>query len=127
MPSSVNPHVYLSKVMSSFCFPVTSSENPSSLSAKVRKSLIGHIQDFSSDNVIKKATLSISHCNSFDFQNVLTPRQKIAIHQELEFRKQGFQPFSSETDGNVDKELSRTNTRNLQNFMFTKPPGPETR
>ena len=116
------------KVISSFCFPITSSENPSFLSAKVRKSLIGHIQDFSSDNVIKNAKLSISWVNSFDLQNVLTPRQKTAIRQELEFRKQGFQPFSSETDGNVDKELSRTNTRNSKNkFTFTQPQGLETR
>ena len=93
----------------------------------MRKSLIGHIQDFSSDNVINKAKLSISQVNPFNLQNVLTPRQKIAIHQELEFRKRGFQPFSSETDRNVEEELSRTNTRNFKKITFTKSPGPETR
>ena len=31
-------------------------------------------------------------------QLVLTERQKLAIEQELQFRRQGFQAFSSQTD-----------------------------
>ena len=88
--------------------------------------MIGHIQDFSSDNVIKISALFLVLLG-FLLQNVLTPRQKLAISQELDFRKQGFPAFSPETDGNitpsrdVGKEAPRSQSRNQNSFTFTKP------
>ena len=55
---------------------------PPELSAKERKALLGHLGNLDLDNVEKL---------------VLTPRQKLAIQQELEYQRRGLAPFTDPT------------------------------
>ena len=56
------------------------------LTSKERKSLIGHLQTVKSENI------------------VLTERQKLALRQEREFQRQGFSPFSPDSDPGIQSE-----------------------
>ena len=56
------------------------------LTSKERKSLIGHLQTVKSENI------------------VLTERQKLALRQEREFQRQGFSPFSPDSDPGSQSE-----------------------
>ena len=81
------------------------------LSSKVRQSLIGHLIDDiqSSEKVIFQNAVSVyQYFLALLLQTIaLTERQKLALKQELEFRKKGFPPFSPRTDPDT-QEKTRT-------------------
>ena len=71
--------------------------------------MIGHLEGLSSNSTVTtKFPMIVTLLLMYKI--ALTEKQKLALEQELAFRKQGFAAFSQETDPGVEKKLRQASS-----------------